>query len=395
MLTTQAAIMDYPETKFQPRSSLNRVVDIFSLAQPFQFENGTTLDEIEIVYETYGTLNTDASNAILVCHALTGGANVAGDPFYPENILKKSPQLATVNGKMEGWWKSLIGPGKTLDTSKYFIISSNILGSCYGTSGPASLNPKTGKKYGAGFPQVTVRDMVRAQKALLEHLRIDQLAMAIGGSLGGMQVLEWAVMYPDFVQAIVPIATSARHSDWSIGLNHLAREAIKNDPAWNNGNYETQPKKGLSLARKIGMISYRTDINFNEKFKNQRKLEEKSVFEKDNIFQIESYLNYQGEKLVERFDANAFLNISQAMDLHDLARGRGDLNAVLATIKSKALCIGIDSDILYPAHEQQKIADSIPAAEYKEIKSEAGHDAFLIEFEQMENIIRPFLRSLK
>ena len=375
-------------------ASLQRVVDIFHDKNPFHFECGKLLDEIEIVYETYGALNKDCTNAILVCHALTGGANVAGSPVYPKKILKTSPMLASVNGALEGWWKTLIGPGKLLDTSKYFVISSNILGSCYGSSGPVSINPLNGKKYGIDFPQVTVRDMVCAQKRLIGYLGINKLAMAIGGSLGGMQVLEWAVMYPDFVQSIVPIATSARHSDWSISLNHIARQAIIDDPEWQNGMYENQPAKGLSLARKIGMISYRTDINFNNKFFSKRTFPGNNVFEKDNIFKVESYLNYQGKKLVERFDANSFLNISRAMDSHDLARGRGEMQDILKALKSRVLCIGIDSDILYPAHEQQTIANSIPGAIYREIQSEAGHDAFLIEFEQMKKIINPFLESL-
>ena len=375
-------------------NSLNRVVDIFHDGRPFHFDCGKTLNEIEIVYETYGTLNRDCSNAMLVCHALTGGANVAGDPFYPEEILIRTPFLASVNGKLDGWWKSIIGPGKLFDTSKYFIISSNILGSCYGSCGPVSINPVTGKKYGIDFPQVTVRDMVRAQFHLVRHLGIDRLETVIGGSLGGMQVLEWAVSHPEYVKSIIPVATTSRHSDWSIGLNHLARQAIVNDPDWQNGEYENQPARGLSLARKIGMISYRSDVNFNTKFLNQRKFEDADVFENNNIFQVESYLNYQGDKLVERFDANSFLNISKAMDLHDLSRGRGRMSDVLKSIKSRVLCIGIDSDILYPAHEQQAIANAIPGSIYKEIKSEAGHDAFLIEFEQMTKIIKPFLQAL-
>ena len=295
--------------------------------------------ELEIVYETYGAINASASNAILVCHALTGSAHVTGEAHYPEFMIKHTPLLKSINGSTPGWWKELIGPGKVFDTDKYFIISSNVVGSCYGSSGPLSTNPLTGKKYGPEFPQVTVRDMVRAQSLLLKHLGIDKLLLASGGSLGGMQVLEWALTFPEKVQSIVPIATSARHSDWSIGLNHLARQAILNDPDFANGYYTKQPEKGLSLARKVGMISYRTDENFNARFNYERISENDSIFSDENIFQVESYLNYQGKKLVGRFDANSFLNLSKAMDLHDVSRGRGSLEKTLGTIKHPTLCM--------------------------------------------------------
>ncbi len=374
--------------------SINRVIDTFHDKNRFPLDCGKVLDEIEIMYETYGMPNEDRSNVVLICHALTGGANVAGSSDYSQEIIEKSPMLDAVNGKLGGWWKTIIGPGKLFDTSKYFILSSNILGSCYGSSGPASINPVTGKKYGNTFPQVTVRDMVRAQKRLIDHLGIDQLAMAIGGSLGGMQVLEWAVMFPDVVRSIVPVATSARHSDWSISLNHIARQAILNDPVWDNGNYTDQPYKGLSLARKIGMISYRTDLNFNNRFNNNRSVKEGDVFDKKNIFETESYLDHHGNKLGHRFDANTFLTLSHAMDLHDLSRDRGSLKEALGSITCPAVCIGIDSDILYPAHEQKAIANSIQNSIYCEIESEIGHDAFLIEFEQITKIVKPLLAEL-
>jgi len=364
-----------------------RTIDVFQSKEKFTFENGKSIPELEIVYETYGQLNNDKSNTILVCHALTGSAHVTGEANYPEFMTKHTPLLKSVNGSTAGWWQELIGPGKVFDTNKYFIISSNVIGSCYGSSGPVSKNPATGEKYGPEFPQVTVRDMVNAQNKLIEHIGIDKLLMVTGGSLGGMQVLEWAITFPQKVNAIIPIATSARHSDWSIGLNHLARQAILNDPGFNNGHYTSQPEKGLSLARKVGMISYRTDENFNNRFNYGRR-------EDSNIFQVESYLNYQGEKLVGRFDANTFLNLSNAMDLHDVSRGRGTIEDALGSIHQSTLCIGINSDILYPAHEQQTIATNIPNAQYAEIESVYGHDAFLIEFEKMDKIITPFLEKL-
>jgi homoserine O-acetyltransferase len=372
-----------------------RTIDVFRSEEEFTFESGKTIPELEIVYETYGQLNQDKSNVILVCHALTGSAHVTDKAYYPEFIIRHTPLLKSINGNTPGWWQELIGPGKVYDTNTYFVISSNVIGSCYGSSGPLSINPNTGKKYGPDFPQVTVRDMVNAQKLLIDHLGIDQLLLVTGGSLGGMQVLEWALMFPQTIQAIIPIATSARHSDWAIGLNHLARQAILNDPEFKNGYYSKQPEKGLSLARKVGMISYRTDENFNNRFNYERKKSQTDIFNDDNIFQVESYLNYQGQKLVGRFDANTFLNLSYAMDLHDVSRGRGSLEHALGSIKQPALCIGIDSDILYPAHDQKEIATLLPNAHYAEIESEYGHDAFLIEFEKMDKIITPFLEDLQ
>jgi len=371
-----------------------RTVNIFKSKESFIFESGASIPEIEIAYETYGELNEDRSNAILVCHALTGSAHVTGAARYPDFMIQHTPLLKSINGQTPGWWQELIGPGKVYDTNKYFIISSNVIGSCYGSSGPLSINPVTGSKYGPDFPQVTVRDMVKAQKLLLDHLDVDQLLLATGGSLGGMQVLEWALTFPGNVKAVIPIATSAQHSDWAISLNHLARQAIINDPQYNDGHYSSPPEKGLSLARKVGMISYRTDQNFNNRFGYERKGTQKEIFDASNIFQVESYLNYQGKKLVGRFDANTFINLSNAMDLHDISRGRGTLQDALGMISQPTLCIGIDSDILYPAREQKKIAAGIHGARYAEIESVYGHDAFLIEFEKMDAIITPFLEDI-
>ncbi len=294
-----------------------------------------------------------------------------------------------------GWWDGLIGPGKPFDTNKYHIICSNILGSCYGTTGPVSINPDTGKPYRSDFPIITVRDMVKLQHLFLEQIGIKQLLAITGGSLGGMQSLEWAIMYPDFMKAIIPIATAASHSDWCIGINHLARQAIMNDPDWNSGEYDTQPRKGLSLAREIAMISYRADTIFNERFQRNRLRDDASLTNIENIFQVESYLKYQGEKLVNRYDANSYMRLSHAMDLHDVGRDRGGVAQALGTIKAATLCLGIDSDILYPAHEQRTIADQIPGATYREIKSKFGHDAFLVEFEQMNEYIGVFLAEIE
>ena len=364
---------------------------LYSKNDPLKLENGETLDSVTVAYQTFGKLNEDKTNVILVNHALTGNAHVAGiiDNDESENSVE-IPQLYKYNkmylGK-EGWWAPLIGKGKAIDTEKYFVVCPNVLGSCYGTTGPASINNKTGKPFAMTFPQVTVRDMVKVQKELLDNLGINKIKMAIGGSLGGMQVLEWAIMYGSFIESIIPIATSAGHSPWAIGFNEASRNAITNDPAWNNGNYSSQPEQGISLARKIAMITYRSYNSFNKKF--GRTLNPK----KEDYFEVESYLNYQGIKLTNRFDANTYLYLSKAMDLHDVGKNRGGIKEALGKIKCRTECIGITSDILYPAEEQKEIASNIPNAEYREINSIHGHDAFLIEFEQLDKIIREFLKN--
>jgi homoserine O-acetyltransferase len=379
--------------EYRMNDEINRTVGLFKMNKTLSLENGQQLDNPQTVYETYGTLNKDASNVIMVCHALTGSANAAGSAEFPQELLEEIPLLEKISGNYNGYWDDIIGSGKLLDTDKYFIISSNILGSCYGASGPVSKN-SAGRTYQADFPQITVRDIVNLQKALLDHLNIHKIKTVIGGSLGGMQVLEWALLYPDMVDSIIPIATAARHSDWCIGINHLQRQAIKNDPLWENGYYTQNPKTGLSIARQIAMVSYRTDISFNSRYNHEQKFPERSEFDPKNIYQVESYLNYQGEKLVDRFDANSYICLSRVLDLQDVGRNRGGVRKALSAITQKTLCIGIDSDLLYPAREQQDIASSIPNAVYKEISSSNGHDAFLIEYDQMNDIIKPFLESI-
>jgi homoserine O-acetyltransferase len=363
----------------------SKLVQLFSETDPLQMDCGERLSPVTVAYETYGELNAAGDNAILVCHALTGSAHAAG---YLSDDLKSA-----------GWWDLFIGQGKTFDTRKYFVISSNFLGGCYGTTGSISINSKTGKPYGITFPQMTVRDMVRVQRALIDFLGVKQLRTVIGGSLGGMQVLEWGLLYPETVRSLIPIATASQHSPWCIGLNDIARQAITNDPAWREGDYYEfgQPEKGLSLARQVAMVSYRSDVSFLERFQRER-IEfnghsTKTRFDGNNFFQIESYLRYQGKKLVDRFDANTYIYISRAMDLHDIAYERGSVESVLSAVKIPTLCVGISTDVLYPIHEQKRLASQLTRSVYREINSPFGHDAFLIEHEQLGKIVREFLRD--
>jgi homoserine O-acetyltransferase/O-succinyltransferase len=358
---------------------------LFEDAHPLNLESGVRLAPVEVEYETHGTLNAGGDNAILVCHALTGSAHVAG---------YESDDPASL-----GWWDPMIGPGRPLDTDRYFVVCSNFLGGCYGTTGPTSMNPATGKPYGIDFPAVSVRDLVAVQHLLLQRLGVRRLVTVIGGSLGGMQVLEWGAMFPGEVASIIPIATAAQHSPWCIALNEIARQAIMNDPGWQDGAYrpDNQPERGLSLARQIAMISYRSGVSFMDRF-HRDPASSPSGVELHNhlgvLFQVESYLRYQGLKLVRRFDANTYLSITRTMDGHDIARGRGPLEDALIGITMPALCVGIDSDILYPVEEQKKIADGLPRGVYFEITSPHGHDAFLMEYGQLGAAVSAFLRDL-
>lgn len=372
-------------------NSVTNFVELFNQVNQLVLESGDKLDRVKIAYQTYGNLNSDGTNAVLICHALTGNAHAAGvlnneetDTDSQPDLLKKYSQM--FKGK-PGWWDELIGPGKVFDTDKYYVICSNILGSCYGTTGPVSLNPKTNKPYQADFPRITVRDIVKVQRQLIDYLKVKKLITVAGGSLGGMQALEWGIMYPDKVKSIIPIASSAKHSAWAIGIGEAERLAIKNDPQWNNGFYKTQPFKGLSLARQIAMISYRSFQSFEMKYGRHKTEDEKKYL-------VESYLDYQGKKLVERFDANTYLLLTDVMDKHDISFKRDRIDSVLNQINVRTLVVGISSDILYPTAEQKFLVDNIPGAQYAEINSPHGHDAFLIEFDQLSKIIGIFLSEL-
>jgi homoserine O-acetyltransferase len=363
----------------------------FAFAEPpheMSLESGAKLGPITIAYETAGRLNSAASNAILVLHALSGDSHMAG--YYTEKDAKP------------GWWEIMVGPGKALDTDKYFVICSNILGSCMGTTGPASINPATGQAYGLSFPFVTIGDMVKAQKILIDHLGIKKLLAIVGGSIGGMQVLEWCVRYPDMVAAAIPLATTTRHSALAIAFNEVARQAIMADPNWNKGNYYTKhkPDLGLAVARMIGHITYLSDEAMRSKF--GRRLQDKSdfSFHFDVDFQVESYLRYQGTKFVERFDANSFLYITKAADYFDLEMRNGEHSVVnaFAGAKAKFLVVSFTSDWLYPTYQSRAMVQAMKKnnldVSFCEIKAEWGHDAFLLPNERLSMLIRGFLERV-
>lgn len=348
----------------------------FDERHPLKLESGQLLSPVRVAFETYGELNSDGTNAILICHALTANAHAAG--------------VHAASDPTAGWWDGLIGPGKAFDTSKYFVVCPNILGSCYGTTGPVSVNPQSNKPYRSTFPEITIRDIVAVQKQTLELLGVKRIVTAVGSSLGGMQALEWAVMYPEFCDSVIPISASAAQSPWCIALNSIARACITNDPAWNGGDYSRQPS-GMGVARMVGMVSYRSVEELEQRFGRTRRPGNR--FEAGNLFEVESYLVHQAKKLVERFDANTYLTLSRATDRHDIAEGRGTIEEVLASTGIPILSIGISSDIRYPVREQKYIAELAPKGRYGEVLSEHGHDAFLIESDQLNSIIGKFLNE--
>ena len=345
-------------------------------------ENGEKLGPITLAYETYGKLNDDKSNAILIVHALSGDAHAAG---YHEGEEKA------------GWWDDAIGPGKAYDTDKYYVICSNVIGGCKGSTGPSSINPKTGKPYGLDFPIITIKDMVKAQKYLIDYLGIDQLLSVAGGSMGGMQVLEWMATYPEKIKSAIPIATATKHSPQQIALNEVGRQAIMADPNWNEGNYYDSelPAKGLAVARMLGHITFMSDKSMEEKFGRQRK-GDKGLAKFTADFEVEGYLHYRGNNFVKRFDANSHLYITKAMDLLDVSNGR-PLHEAFNGLKAKILVIAFKSDWLYPTYQSLEIIKACKQAgvnaTYCEIESTYGHDAFLLELESETRLIKHFLKK--
>jgi homoserine O-acetyltransferase/O-succinyltransferase len=347
-----------------------------------QLESGVTLFPITIAYETYGKLSEGRDNTILVCHALSGGAHAAG--FHPGD-------------KKPGWWDVMIGPGKAFDTNRYFVVSSNVLGSCYGSTGPSSINPAKGKPYGLRFPVVTVRDMVKAQRQLLDFLGVRSLLTVTGGSMGGMQALQWAVSYPELVRSVIAIATTHRHSAQQIAFNEVARQAVMADPAWQQGDYyETEgPRLGLAVARMVGHITYLSDLGMEQKFGRRLRNRERFGYDFSLDFEVESYLRHQGQSFVERFDANSLLYITKALDYFDVANGYGSLSKAFRETRASYLLLAFSSDWLYPPHQLKEVAQAIRRlgkdATYCEIKSDYGHDAFLLEHQIQTPMIQSFL----
>jgi len=358
--------------------------EYFTFAQPpheLKLECGKLLGPITLAYETYGELNAEKSNAILVVHAFSLDAHVAG---YHEG--DKDP----------GWWDSMVGPGKALDTGKYFVICTNVIGGCKGSTGPSSINPKIGKPYALEFPTVTIGDMVKTQKHLIDHLGIKKLLCVIGGSMGGMQVLQWVATYPEQVLCAIPIATALKHSPQQIAFDEVGRQAVMADPAWNEGNYygESIPEKGLAVARMIGHITYMSDKSMEEKF--SRRLKDKTPdFKFGADFEVEGYLRYRGDNFVKRFDANSYLYLTKAMDYFDLSGDK--LFSKSARSDIRFLVIAFKSDWLYPSYQSQEIVRKLKThhadATYCEINSTYGHDAFLLEVEEETRLIKHFLHK--
>jgi len=351
--------------------------------QEITLECGRRLGPVTLAYETYGELNEARDNAILVVHALSGDAHAAG--------------YHHARDKQPGWWDIMIGPGKAFDTRNYFIICSNVIGGCKGSTGPGSVDPCTGRPYGLNFPMVTVRDWVDTQKVLLDHLGIQQLLGVVGGSTGGMQVLQWVVSYPDMVRLAIPIATTSKLSAQAIAFNEVGRQAIQSDPDWRDGDYygKAVPRHGLAIARMIGHITYLSDRSMHQKF--GRRLQDKSAYGYDfrADFQVESYLRYKGNHFVNRFDANSYLYITKAMDYFDLSQAYGSLEGALAGVTTRFLVISFSSDWLFPTYQSKEIVSALRRAHadviFTEIQTDYGHDAFLLESQQLTSLISNFL----
>ena len=355
------------------------------LLGPVKLDSGSEFAPVDFAYETYGTLNADKSNAILICHALTGDQYVAS----------KHP----VTGK-DGWWTRMVGEGKPIDTARHCIISINVMGSCMGSSGPASIDPATNFAYGMNFPVITIGDMVRAQAILLEYLGIETLFGVVGGSMGGMQALAWASLYPEKVRSAVVIASTPRHSAQNIAFHEVGRQAIMADPRWNNGAYygKDAPASGLAVARMAAHITYLSEAGLTEKFGRRLQDRDAKSFGFDADFQVESYLRYQGLSFVDRFDANSYLYITRAMDYFDLAEAHeGVLAKAFAGTKARFCLISFDSDWLYPTAESRRVVHALnaagAAASFVELSSPFGHDSFLLDSPEMNRIIDGFLRA--
>ena len=362
-----------------------KTVTLFEPPDVLRLECGRSLGPIQVAYETYGTLSPARDNAVLICHALSGDAHVAGyhDP----------------NDRKPGWWDMMVGPGKGIDTNRYFVICSNVLGGCKGTTGPSSINPATGRPWGLEFPVVTIEDMVKVQKRLVEHLGISRLLAVVGGSMGGAQVLEWTVRYPDCVVAAIPIATTPRLNAQSIAFDAVGRNAILADPNFRNGQYHggPGPDRGLAIARMVGHITYLSEQGMHEKFGRELRYADRYSYDFGSEFSVETYLDHQGRTFVERFDANSYLYITKAMDYFDLTARYGTLEAAFRNVQARFLVISFSSDWLFTPQQSRQIVDALLAnrkhVTYCDINSPYGHDAFLLEPEVLGRLISGFLAA--
>ena len=359
----------------------------FTDTKPLLLENGTIIDELTVAYESYGKLNKNKSNAIIICHALSG------DQF----LASKNPLT-----NKDGWWNRMVGSGKPIDTDKYFVICANVLGGCLGSTGPTSINPSTGEEYGLNFPVITISDMVNAQMRLIQHLEIDKLLSVIGGSMGGMQVLEWAASYPSNILSAIPIATSSKHTAQNIAFHELGRQAIMADPNWSGGNYlkvGSNPTKGLSIARMTAHVTYLSEASLTKKFGRRLQDKEEISFGFDADFQIESYLRHQGLTFVDRFDANSYLYITRAMDYFDLEKThKKSLTEIFEKTNIRFLIASFTGDWLYPPSENLMIVRALIAGgadvSFVNIESDKGHDAFLLEEPEFDDAMRGFINSV-
>jgi homoserine O-acetyltransferase/O-succinyltransferase len=375
-----AGLRDPAREANEPSSHLAR----FGPELPLTLDSGERLDHWQIAYQTYGELNAARSNAVLICHALTGDQHVAN--------------VNPVTGKA-GWWDVLVGPGRPIDTDRLFVICSNVLGGCLGSSGPASTDPATGRAYGLSFPLITVADMVRAQAHLVSSLGIDSLFLAIGGSMGGMQVLQWAASYPDRVFAALPLASGARHSAQNIAFHEVGRQAVMADPDWREGRYldaGVRPAKGLAVARMGAHITYLSESALHRKFGRRLQEREARTFSFDADFQVESYLRHQGQSFVERFDANSYLYLTRAMDYFDLAAEHGGVLArAFRGAKTRFCVASFTSDWLFPTVESRAVVHALNAAgasvSFVELDSDKGHDAFLLDEPELFATLRGFI----
>jgi homoserine O-acetyltransferase len=350
---------------------------------PFEFESGGSIPELTLRYETYGRLNKDKSNAILICHALTGDHHCAG--------------VYDMTERKQGWWNFMVGPGKPIDTQKYFVICSNVLGGCQGSTGPRSINPETGARYDLDFPKLTVRDMVKAQTLLLDSLGLNRLHAVMGGSMGGMQTLQWAIDFPERVGRYIALACCARHNAQAIAFNDTGRQAIMRDPAWLQGKYDSDapPAHGLAVARMMAHITYLSDAGMEARFGRKRRGEDSGREHFDVEFEVESYLRYQGQQFVSRFDANSYLYLTKALDRFDLHGPDGTLDVTLDAVQAPGLVVGFGSDWLYPPQANREVVEALlrlgKTASYAELALDAGHDSFLLRAPKLDQLIRTFL----